>query len=83
MLVSSKACVTSSTAAEPCSRPGSDAQTGGRPLVAAGSGSGKTTVDGADLRPGHAQWRHDPLAGQPLNARQRRWLCGLVFQFQP
>ncbi|MEB3243641.1 MAG: ABC transporter ATP-binding protein [Cyanobacteriota bacterium] len=50
-------------------------------LVAGRSGSGKTTLlevicgltrlDGGTIR-----WR-----GEPTTARQRRWLCGLVFQF--
>ena len=54
----------------------------GRPALVAGrSGSGKTTL--LELICGLA----DPLSGQilwngePLNGRQRRWLCGLVFQF--
>jgi energy-coupling factor transport system ATP-binding protein len=50
-------------------------------LVAGRSGSGKTTLleviaglAGADG--GRILWN-----GQPLGNRQRRWLCGLVFQF--
>ena len=50
-------------------------------LVAGRSGSGKTTllevISGlAEPERGRLSWN-----GQPLNARQRRWLCGLVFQF--
>jgi energy-coupling factor transport system ATP-binding protein len=54
----------------------------GQPALVAGrSGSGKSTllelVCGlADPSGGTIKWN-----GQPLNARQRRWLCGLVFQF--
>ncbi len=54
----------------------------GRPLLISGdSGSGKTSLlevisgmAGADS--GSISWN-----GQPLNQRQRRWLCGVVFQF--
>lgn len=54
----------------------------GQPALVAGrSGSGKTTLleviaglAGADG--GRILWN-----GQPLGNRQRRWLCGLVFQF--
>ena len=53
----------------------------GRPLLISGdSGSGKTSLlevisgmAGADT--GSISWQ-----GQPLNQRQRRWLCGVVFQ---
>jgi energy-coupling factor transport system ATP-binding protein len=50
-------------------------------LVAGRSGSGKTTLlevicGLADPEGGTIRWN-----GTPLNARQRRWLCGLVFQF--
>jgi energy-coupling factor transport system ATP-binding protein len=50
-------------------------------LVAGRSGSGKTTllevISGlAEPSAGQLLWE-----GQPLNGRQRRWLCGLVFQF--
>lgn len=50
-------------------------------LVAGPSGSGKTTllelISGlADPTGGCIRWQ-----GRPLSARQRRWLCGLVFQF--
>jgi energy-coupling factor transport system ATP-binding protein len=50
-------------------------------LVAGRSGSGKTTllevISGlAEPERGRLSWN-----GQPFNARQRRWLCGLVFQF--
>lgn len=54
----------------------------GQPALVAGrSGSGKTTllelISGlADPQRGAIRWN-----GSPLNARQRRWLCGLVFQF--
>jgi energy-coupling factor transport system ATP-binding protein len=71
-----------STAAEPVLdgvdltlRPGEPA------LVAGRSGSGKTTLlelicGLAEPDAGAILWN-----GQPLRARQRRWLCGLVFQF--
>jgi energy-coupling factor transport system ATP-binding protein len=50
-------------------------------LVAGRSGSGKTTllevISGlAEPTAGQVLWN-----GQVLNGRQRRWLCGLVFQF--
>lgn len=50
-------------------------------LVAGRSGSGKTTllevISGlAEASAGQLLWE-----GQALNSRQRRWLCGLVFQF--
>lgn len=50
-------------------------------LVAGRSGSGKSTllelIGGlADPDAGQILWN-----GEVLNARQRRWLCGLVFQF--
>ncbi|MFO7629430.1 MAG: ABC transporter ATP-binding protein [Prochlorococcaceae cyanobacterium] len=50
-------------------------------LVAGRSGSGKTTllelIAGlAEPSCGEVRWN-----GELLNARQRRWLCGLVFQF--
>jgi energy-coupling factor transport system ATP-binding protein len=50
-------------------------------LVAGRSGSGKTTllevISGlAEPDGGRILWD-----GEPLNGRQRRWLCGLVFQF--
>lgn len=54
----------------------------GKPVLVAGrSGCGKTTllelISGlADPDRGRILWN-----GQPLNSRQRRWLCGLVFQF--
>jgi energy-coupling factor transport system ATP-binding protein len=54
----------------------------GRPALVAGrSGSGKSTLLDlicglAEPSGGSISWR-----GQTLNARQRRWLCGLVFQF--
>jgi energy-coupling factor transport system ATP-binding protein len=54
----------------------------GRPsLVAGRSGSGKTTLlelicGLAEPSGGQILWN-----GQPVGARQRRWLCGLVFQF--
>ena len=54
----------------------------GRPALVAGrSGSGKTTllevISGlAEPSSGQVLW-----AGEALNSRQRRWLCGLVFQF--
>ena len=54
----------------------------GQPALVAGrSGCGKTTllelISGlAEPDRGRILWN-----GQPLNGRQRRWLCGLVFQF--
>jgi len=50
-------------------------------LVAGASGSGKTTLlevicGLADASGGQVLWK-----GEPLSGRQRRWLCGLVFQF--
>ena len=70
------------TAPEPVLRDVSLQLEAGRPALVAGrSGSGKTTL--LELICGLA----DPLSGQilwngePLNGRQRRWLCGLVFQF--
>jgi len=50
-------------------------------LVAGPSGCGKTTllevISGlAEAESGTISWN-----GQELNSRQRRWLCGLVFQF--
>ena len=54
----------------------------GRPALVAGrSGCGKTTlleVISGLAEPDRGQILWD---GQPLNSRQRRWLCGLVFQF--
>ncbi|MEI6030503.1 MAG: ABC transporter ATP-binding protein [Synechococcaceae cyanobacterium ELA739] len=54
---------------------------GGAALVAGRSGSGKTTllelISGlAEPDGGRILWN-----GERLTARQRRWLCGLVFQF--
>ncbi len=54
----------------------------GKPVLVAGrSGCGKTTllelISGlAEPDRGRILWN-----SQPLNGRQRRWLCGLVFQF--
>ena len=54
----------------------------GQPALVAGrSGSGKSTllelISGlAEPDAGRVLWN-----GEPLNGRQRRWLCGLVFQF--
>ena len=55
--------------------------TGTLTLVAGASGSGKTTllevISGlAETAAGRVLWN-----GEALSARQRRWLCGLVFQF--
>ena len=56
--------------------------TAGQPALVAGrSGSGKSTLlelicGLAEPSGGTINWM-----GEPLNARQRRWLCGLVFQF--
>ncbi|MEB3275898.1 MAG: ABC transporter ATP-binding protein [Cyanobacteriota bacterium] len=72
----------SATAAEPVLR-GIDLQlaSGQLGLVAGRSGCGKTTllevISGlAEPSGGLVRWQ-----GQRLNGRQRRWLCGLVFQF--
>ncbi|MEB3306937.1 MAG: ABC transporter ATP-binding protein [Cyanobacteriota bacterium] len=54
----------------------------GRPVLVAGrSGCGKTTllevISGlAEPSRGRILWQ-----GEPLSSRQRRWLCGFVFQF--
>ncbi len=70
------------TAPEPVLRGASLTLEPGQPALVAGrSGSGKTTllelISGlADPQRGTIRWN-----GSPLNARQRRWLCGLVFQF--
>jgi len=70
------------TAAEPVLR-GLDLtlQVGQPALIAGRSGSGKSTLlevicGLAEPSGGSVLWN-----GQVLNARQRRWLCGLVFQF--
>jgi energy-coupling factor transport system ATP-binding protein len=70
------------TAAEPVLRAIDLRLAPGRPTLVAGrSGSGKSSL--LDVICGLA----DPDGGtilwddQPLTARQRRWLCGLVFQF--
>ncbi len=53
-----------------------------QPVVVAGaSGSGKTSllevISGlASAQRGEIYWEH-----KPLNQRQRRWMCGVVFQF--
>lgn len=56
-------------------------QAGEPALVAGRSGSGKTTL--LDVISGLASPDRGQILwhGQPLTARQRRWLCGLVFQF--
>jgi energy-coupling factor transport system ATP-binding protein len=70
------------TAPEPVLRGASVALEPGAPALVAGrSGSGKTTLLDlicglADPSSGSILWK-----GEALNARQRRWLCGLVFQF--
>ena len=70
------------TAAEPVLRQVSLQLEPGRPALVAGrSGSGKTTLlevicGLAEPASGEILWN-----GLALNARQRRWLCGLVFQF--
>ena len=54
----------------------------GRPVLISGaSGSGKTSlievISGlSDANKGSVHWN-----GQPLTSRQRRWLCGVLFQF--
>ena len=75
-------CYQAATAAQPVLRGVSLQLAVGQPsLVAGGSGSGKTTllelIAGlAEPSSGQVLWE-----GEALNARQRRWLCGLVFQF--
>ena len=75
-------CYQPATAAEPVLRGVSLTLPVGRPALVAGrSGSGKTTllevISGlAEPSSGQVLWD-----GQVLNGRQRRWLCGLVFQF--
>ncbi|KEF42733.1 MAG: lytic murein transglycosylase [Cyanobium sp. CACIAM 14] len=70
------------TAAEPVLRDVSLQLPVGEPALVAGrSGSGKTTLlevlcGLADADAGRILWN-----GQQLGTRQRRWLCGLVFQF--
>ncbi|MEY2644698.1 MAG: hypothetical protein RLZZ611_1347 [Cyanobacteriota bacterium] len=70
------------TAAEPVLRGLSLRLEPGRPALVAGrSGSGKTTLlelicGLAKPSGGEILWK-----GEALSARQRRWLCGLVFQF--
>ena len=54
----------------------------GQPVLVAGrSGSGKTTL--LELLAGLAEPDAGEILwnGEPCSARQRRWLCGLVFQF--
>lgn len=55
--------------------------TGEPALVAGRSGSGKTTL--LELIAGLAEPNRGEIrwGGQLLSGRQRRWLCGLVFQF--
>ena len=71
-----------STAAQPVLRDLDLRLQAGRPALVVGrSGSGKTTllelIGGlAEASRGQILWN-----GQPVNGRQRRWLCGLVFQF--
>jgi energy-coupling factor transport system ATP-binding protein len=75
-------CYQPATAADPVLRGVSLTLPEGRPALVAGrSGSGKTTllevISGlAEPSAGQVLWE-----GEPLNGRQRRWLCGLVFQF--
>ena len=70
------------TAPEPVLRGASlQIEPGQLALVAGRSGSGKSTLlelicGLADPSEGAIRWH-----GKTLNARQRRWLCGLVFQF--
>ena len=70
------------TAAEPVLRDVNlELQAGQPALVAGRSGSGKSTLlelicGLAEPSGGSINWN-----GQSLTARQRRWLCGLVFQF--
>jgi energy-coupling factor transport system ATP-binding protein len=70
------------TSPEPVLRDVSLTLAAGEPALVAGrSGSGKTTllelISGlAEPDGGRVLWN-----GEALNSRQRRWLCGLVFQF--
>lgn len=70
------------TAAEPVLRGVDLRLEPGQPTLVAGrSGSGKSTLlelicGLAEPSAGSIRWN-----GEALNARQRRWLCGLVFQF--
>ena len=56
-------------------------ESGGPALIAGRSGSGKTTL--LELICGLAEPQRGQILwnGAALHARQRRWLCGLVFQF--
>ncbi len=70
------------TAPEPVLRGASLCLEPGQPsLVAGRSGSGKTTL--LELISGLAEPQRGAILwnGAALNGRQRRWLCGLVFQF--
>ena len=82
MLELRNVCYQPATAQEPVLRGINLTVAMGRAMLVAGrSGSGKTTllevISGlAESSEGQLLWE-----GQPLNGRQRRWLCGLVFQF--
>lgn len=82
MLELRNVCYQPATAQEPVLRGVNLTLAVGRAVLVAGrSGSGKTTllevISGlAEPSTGQLLWE-----GQPLNGRQRRWLCGLVFQF--
>ena len=82
MLELRNVCYQPATAQEPVLRGINLTVAMGRAVLVAGrSGSGKTTllevISGlAESSEGQLLWE-----GQPLNGRQRRWLCGLVFQF--
>ena len=70
------------TAADPVLRGVSLQARNGQPVLIAGaSGSGKTSllevISGlAGSQQGDIRWQ-----GETVNRRQRRWLCGIVFQF--
>ena len=82
MLELQSVCYHPATSAQPVLREINLRLAPGKPTLVAGrSGSGKTTllevIAGlATPNRGTIRWN-----GEAMNARQRRWLCGLVFQF--
>ena len=70
------------TAADPVLRGVSLQARNGQPVLIAGaSGSGKTSL--LEVISGLAGSQHGDIRwqGETVNRRQRRWLCGIVFQF--